>query len=170
MSNITIKPNPKFGKLFRPTAVKAWDAFFKHADESCRLAHWWILPYSSNIQLTGFNIDMNACEDEATVTPYIFITVDAFFELIGPADVMPTEDQIESYQSWAIKGIKEAFELKTIQAKYKKSGLSDLEFAVTWSPHQEGFDYDPDLRVISANTKRLTPAAIRKRQSAADKT
>jgi hypothetical protein len=164
-----IQPHARYGRSFRPTAAKAWDAFFKHATPDCRIAHWWIMAYSSDVQVTGFNIDVHACEDDAVVTPYLAMGVDGFFDLIAPDDVVPSEEQVREYEKWVVQGIEDAFVLKRIQDKYQRSGLADWEFAVTWSPHQEELDCDPNLRVIWSNKKRLTAGAIRKRQAKANK-
>jgi hypothetical protein len=155
-------------KLFKSVAGRIWTRFFDVADSSCDLVHWMVDGYSSTVRVTGRRIDENECSPEWETSQPIVAIVDGFLESMEAGEAVPNPTLLAEFREWVENGIMEAFATKRIEKKFADMELSKDGFVIVTSPTDAGLAED-ELKVLWASDKKMTPAAIRARQKAAQK-
>jgi len=155
-------------KAFKGIAGKIWTKFFELADPSCDLMHWVVDGFSSTIRVTGRRIDENEYGPEWHPSQPVVVIVDGFLESMAPGESVPNPQMLEEFTEWVESGIMDAFVMKRIEKKFTDLEFASDGFAIVSSPTDAGLAED-ELKLLWTSDKRITPAAIKTRQTAAQK-
>ncbi len=155
-------------KSFKTVAGKIWAKFFDLADPSSDLMHWMVDGFSSTVRVTGRRIDENEYSPDWETSQPIVVLIDGFLESMEAGESVPTPNMLEEFRDWVENGIMEAFAMKRIEKTFGALDFAKEGFAIVTSPTDAGLAED-ELSVLWASDDKITPAAIRTRQKAAQK-